>query len=116
MRNETLRITNHSGFQIRFENGYLVSVQFGPCNYCSRKIGINDKRPFDVAYHEPNMSAIWESATAEVAVLDGNGDFVSLEKFYDGDDLSLDGTTIAGWVRPNQIGTIISNVMKYEEV
>lgn len=29
------RITNGKGFQVTFANGYTVSVQFGPGNYCS---------------------------------------------------------------------------------
>jgi hypothetical protein len=28
------RITKNSGFQITFKNGYTISVQFGPANYC----------------------------------------------------------------------------------
>lgn len=33
-------ITQGRGFQIRFPNGYTVSVQFGPGNYCAnRNIG-----------------------------------------------------------------------------
>lgn len=28
------RITGGKGFQFTFENGYTVSVQFGPANYC----------------------------------------------------------------------------------
>jgi len=28
------RITGSKGFHITFENGYTVSVQFGPGNYC----------------------------------------------------------------------------------
>lgn len=28
------KITDKKGFHIKFENGYTVSVQFGPGNYC----------------------------------------------------------------------------------
>tara|TARA_R110000822_G_scaffold48453_5_gene127611 strand:+ start:1067 stop:1432 length:366 start_codon:yes stop_codon:yes gene_type:complete len=47
------------GFQITLENGYTVSVQFGPNNYCAN-MGIDDK------------STSW---TAETAIMDCNKNF-----------------------------------------
>ena len=46
----------HRGFQVRFRNGYTVSVQFGKANYSDGG-----------------------QTTAEVAVLDAEGDMVSLQ-------------------------------------
>lgn len=103
------RITHHCGFQIKLENGYVVSVQFGPGNYCSRMPSLNDTRPSDVMFHEPEKSYVWESETAEVAVLDPNGDFVPVNKFCE--DVSMD-IEIAGWVTADQVATIITNVQK----
>lgn len=40
------RITDGKGFGIKFANGYTVSVQFGPGNYCENyhaKIGQEEK-------------------------------------------------------------------------
>ena len=40
------KITGKKGFHITFENGYTVSVQFGPGNYCDnydRGIGYEDE-------------------------------------------------------------------------
>ena len=40
------KITNNHGFHITFENGWTVSVQFGPGNYCdnyNRRIGEEDE-------------------------------------------------------------------------
>ena len=40
------KITGRKGFHITFENGYTVSVQFGPGNYCNnydRQIGRDDE-------------------------------------------------------------------------
>ena len=40
------RITRKKGFHITFENGYTVSVQFGPANYCmhyDREIGRDEE-------------------------------------------------------------------------
>jgi len=41
------RIKSSKGFHITFENGYTVSVQFGPGNYCDNydaRIGIDEKK------------------------------------------------------------------------
>jgi len=40
------RITGKKGFHVSFDNGYTVSVQFGPGNYCdnySREIGRDEE-------------------------------------------------------------------------
>ena len=40
-------ITGKKGFHIKFENGYTVSVQFGPGNYCDNyelNIGYDDEK------------------------------------------------------------------------
>ena len=40
------RITDKKGFHITFENGWTVSVQFGPANYCDhygRRIGHDEE-------------------------------------------------------------------------
>lgn len=61
------RITMGKGFQVTFENGYTVSVQFGPGNYCS-----NDMRGFSMeAMREAGERG---SSTAETAFFgpDGN--------------------------------------------
>jgi hypothetical protein len=55
-------ITAGKGFQIKFANGVMASVQFGPGNYCSRK---------HTGWREPAKVALtgeaWESPDAEVA-------------------------------------------------
>ncbi len=53
-------ITGKKGFHITFENGYTVSVQFGPGNYCDnydRAIG-----------HDEERCGVDGSSTAECAV------------------------------------------------
>ena len=55
-----------NGFRITCENGYAVSVQFGFGNYCSNRSGDSN-----------------DSQTAEIAVLDGNGEFVALSEYDD---------------------------------
>ena len=54
------KITSHKGFQMTFENGWTVSVQFGPGNYCDRR---------DDDFNAPRnvSSGHWEGITAEIA-------------------------------------------------
>ena len=66
------RINDNKGFSITFDNGYTVSVQFGPANY-----GSNYDLGFD-SYGKP-MSA----TTVETALLDPSGNFVA----YQGEDV-----------------------------
>ena len=58
-------ISDNKGFQITFDNGYRVSVQFGPGNY-----GSNYSASFD-EYGKPQKATI-----VETALLDPNGNFV----------------------------------------
>ena len=54
------RITDNKGFAIKFENGWSVSVQWGPGNYGSHyhsEFGAQQGKDF------------WESKTAEVALI-----------------------------------------------
>lgn len=67
------RITDNKGFSITFDNGYTVSVQFGPGNYSSNKnLSMLD-----------NMGKPMTATLAETALIGPNGDFVS----YKDDDV-----------------------------
>ena len=59
-------ITLKRGFQIKFENGYVLSVQFGPGNYCDH---------YDSVWDEPDNVEIWSSDNAEIAILDPHREF-----------------------------------------
>jgi hypothetical protein len=59
-------IKTQNGFRITCENGYSISVQFGLGNYCSNRSGDSNT-----------------SSDAEIAVLDGNGEFVALSEYDD---------------------------------
>jgi hypothetical protein len=65
---------SNKGFRITFANGYALSVQWGPINYCTnRDINAN----WDIA-----MSAkdgLWESETAEVAVFDPDNNKIDMD-------------------------------------
>ena len=69
------RITDNRGFQITFDNGYTVSVQFGPGNYSSN---YNlSMLPWD------NMGKPMTANSAETALIAPDGSFVA----YKDDDV-----------------------------
>ena len=70
------KITGKKGFHITFDNGYTVSVQFGPGNYCENytmSIGNDDE---EAGKHG--------SVDAECAVWKGSGGFIE-HPLFDGD-------------------------------
>ena len=68
-----LRINDNKGFQITFDNGYTVSVQFGPGNYGSN---------YNLGFME-NMNKPMTATTAETALIAPDGSFVA----YKDDDV-----------------------------
>lgn len=78
---KTNKMTN-AGFQMTFENGWTVSVQWGGGTY-------SDNRYTD-------FRSVTESPTAEIAAWDIEG------KWYNfGDD------TVMGWCKPDQVAEFI---------
>ncbi len=69
------RTNKNHGFQIEFENKFILSVQFGPNNYCANRKTITFpemKKAMDG--NLPDQ----ESADAEIAIMDKEGKFVQL--------------------------------------
>lgn len=60
-------ITEGKGFQITFDNGILVSVQFGSGNYCENYFKYLEPNWF---YGKERQERIWSSKDAEIAVWD----------------------------------------------
>ncbi len=85
------RINDNKGFQIKFENGYTVSVQFGPGNY-----GSNYSLDFIANMNKP-MTAL----TAETALIDPEGNFV----VYKDDD-------VQGHQTPNDVLELLAYASK----
>ena len=67
------RINDNKGFQIQFDNGYTVSVQFGPGNYGSN---------YNLSMLE-NMGKPMTALSAETALIAPDGSFVA----YKDDDV-----------------------------
>lgn len=93
-------ITFGTGFQMKFANGWIVSVQFGPSNYSdARKIG---QRPgfnpdFSRANQYPPEGS--EIKSAEVAIIQPDGKFFVAPGTGDG---------MMGWVDADQVAAIIN--------
>lgn len=66
------RINDNKGFQIKLDNGYTVSVQFGAGNYGSN---------YDLNFID-NMNKPMVADSAETALIDPKGNFVV---YKDGD-------------------------------
>lgn len=84
-------VTAGKGVHIAFANGYKVSVQWGPGNYCD-----HHHAPFDRMRTE--ACGAEGSTTAEVAVFDPRGEFVQpdIPEWDSGDD-------VCGWRTPEQV-------------
>ena len=85
-------ITQGKGFHIEFSNGFAVSVQFGPGNYCDNR---------NMGFNEPMLqlqnTGRWASNDAEVAVF-YNHEFVRNIAY--GDD-------VVGRVKSDDVAALI---------
>ena len=61
------KITGKKGFHITFKNGYTVSVQFGPGNYCDN---------YDRNFEDVELCGKQGSSTAECAVWASDGEMI----------------------------------------
>ena len=82
------QITNHKGFRMGFENGFEISVQWGPGNYCERK---------DEDFDKPQEERFWESRTAEIAIFDSKDDSM----------ITLGKDNVDGWLTPDKVAKVI---------
>jgi hypothetical protein len=83
------KITGGKGFHIRFENGYTVSVQFGPGNYC-------DHYDARIGYEEAKCGQEG-SLLAECAVWgpESKRELIKHELF--------EGDTVGGYMSPSKV-------------
>ena len=84
------RTTMNKGFQMTFENGMTISVQFGYGNYSSNR--------HDAPLDATKLHGL-ESETAEIAVWDANGKWVNFQ--YD---------QVKGWVSADEVADYITKV------
>jgi hypothetical protein len=79
------------GFQMRFDNGYMISVQFGNGNYCDNHSSQNSWS--DVL----EVQERYTSSNAEVAVIKPDGEFVELTESDD----------VIGWQSTGDVAELI---------
>tara|TARA_R100000315_G_scaffold57123_1_gene31694 strand:+ start:258 stop:590 length:333 start_codon:yes stop_codon:yes gene_type:complete len=84
-------INNHKGFNLKFNNDWRVSVQFGPGNYCERR---------ESKYNEPESELHWESSDAEIAVWHAR----------DGKMVYLESDVVRGWCTADEVALVIYKV------
>ena len=94
--------TSNKGFQLTFDNGLTISVQWGIGNYCERRDHLDAPEA---------MSVKWvESTTAEIAIWDGSDgwfDFGSdVVKGYVGAD------EVAEWISKTSKANNLSELYK----
>jgi hypothetical protein len=90
---KSFTITHDKGFHIKFPNGYILSTQFGPANYCDNydmKIGEEERKAGQLGANQ-----------VEIAVFKGN-ELITLPKRLTGKDHpdSVDGyIDIEKWLK-----------------
>ena len=105
--------TNNKGFQMKFENGFAISVQWGPGNYCQA-----NGADFGAAM----KTDFWESTSAEIAVFGKDGEFINISGY----ELEKeDGTVkkvndvVAGWLSADTVAkciTLVQSATTEEEI
>ena len=82
------------GFHMEFPNGWIISVQWGPGNYCETRRKNEDGwiSPFDGKYHE------FKSTTAEIAVM--HKDHSQMYPLSESDD-------VKGWMSATEVAEYI---------
>ena len=85
------QITDHKGFRMKFKNGFAISVQWGPGNYCERK---------DEDFNKPQEERFWESRTAEIAIFNSK----------DNSMITLGKDNVDGWLTPDKVAKVITMV------
>lgn len=92
------RIIDRKGFHITFENGFTVSVQFGPANYC-------DNYDADMWEFIDNKDICARSSDAEIACKNPAGKLMELP----------DGGTVDGYKFPAEVLEFMIKVSQLKE-
>lgn len=93
--------TLHKGFQMTFENGYTISVQWGTCNYCENRDHSIDRSDY---LDWKNRQEAYSSPDAEIAIWDQDN------VWYDfGTD------TFKGWCKPDEVADWIIKVKNFKK-
>ncbi len=93
--------TQGKGFHMKFDNGWAVSVQWGPGTYSD-----NHDMDFDEHYKKKMGESMLQSEDAEVAVFKPNGDWGTQEvwSLMFGKELCDD---VVGWMRAEEVAEVL---------
>ena len=98
--------TRNKGYAMTFDNGFTISVQWGTENYCEKKH--TTIHPTDPMEHKR-----WDSLSAEIAVFDKEGEFISINGYTlestDGTIKNVDDV-VAGWLPTDKVAEVITIV------
>jgi hypothetical protein len=97
-------ITNGKGFQIKFANGWTVSVQFGTGNYCENRdftTGTGQRFPGTTDGYERReyTAGAMGCQTAEIAAWDSNDVWYAFEH-----------DTVKGWCSADDVAAFIAEI------
>jgi len=92
------RLTHRKGFHIGFENGWTISVQFGPSNYCQHH------HLYGGEVDTEEICSKKGSHDAETAVIDPDGELVECDLHP--------GNTVQGYLSPEQVLEVMNWVAK----
>jgi len=81
------KATNNQGFQMTFENGLTISVQWGPMNYCAQR-----SQAFAPHESEGHRGKVNTSIDAEIAIWDAK------DHWFD-----FGSDTVKGWVKADEV-------------
>ena len=90
------KTTKNSGFQMTFDNGWTISVQFGYFNYCQ-----NNHHPNGL-YFSKNQD-VTTSEDAEIAIWDANGEW-----------FNFDSGIVKGHCSTNEVAEWIAKVSQFK--
>ena len=100
--------TMRKGFQMTFENGLTVSVQWGAGNYCDNHC------PPDMDW---TFTKDAQSTNAEVAVWNAAEVWANASDFLETSKVKFDPECMGepvGWLSANEVAQLIANVAKWE--
>jgi hypothetical protein len=97
------RTFSQKGFQVSFDNGLTVSVMFGAGNYCEYRFSDIEDIEDNVVFG--GTVKVWSehnSVSAEIAVIDSNGNFVTE---FPG---CPEGDQVRGWITPDEMLAVMN--------
>ena len=97
---------NNKGFHLTFENGWTISVQFGPGNYCDHRSRPDTDPCITAEWYDaqPSKVRIWESTTAEVEAWNKDDVWYNF-----GDD------EVKGYMTANEVLELMNMIASKEE-